>query len=99
MDHSLLDHIQHVVNKLSQQPIVIVAPFLLTLSDDELSSRLGQVTWNERARKFQADLLHTNHVRESQLPVFYTVPVNMDDIQATIDTMQSIVLAQIAEKT
>ncbi|KAI8139728.1 hypothetical protein BJV82DRAFT_625851 [Fennellomyces sp. T-0311] len=100
VDHSLLDHISQFVEKLSQQHTVIVAPFLLTLSDDELERRLGQGTRIERACDFQANLLQANHVRhKSQLPVFHTILVNMDDIQATIDTMQSIVLTQIAEKT
>ncbi|KAI9246267.1 hypothetical protein BDA99DRAFT_527261 [Phascolomyces articulosus] len=101
VDHNLLDHMYKFINKLPHQHTVIVAPFLLVLSEPELKRNLlGKETWFERAREFQSNLIHTNNTRKhSNLPAFHTMVVNMENIQPTIDVMQSIVLEQIAKKT
>ena len=100
IEHSLLDYMYEFISKLSNQHIVIIAPFLLVLSESELQRNLRREPWFERARDYQSHLLENNNTRkQSNLPKFHTMDVNMADIQPTIDAMQAIVLDQIAKKT
>ncbi|KAG2222279.1 hypothetical protein INT45_006958 [Circinella minor] len=100
VEHSLLDHMYEFISKLSNQHTVIVAPFLLVLSESDLQRNLKRASWFERARDYQSNLVENNNTRkQSNLPKFHTMHVNMGDIQPTIDAMQAIVLDQIAKKT
>lgn len=97
VDHGLLDHMDHFVSM--QNKGVIVAPFLVTLSESNLRSLLSQEesTCIDRICEYQSHLVQANAKREEQQQcTFHVMPVDMSDIHTTINAMQSIVLNQIA---
>lgn len=97
VDHGLLDHMDHFVSM--QNKGVIVAPFLVTLSESNLRSLLSkeESTCIDRICEYQSYLVQANAKREEQQQrTFHVMPVDMSDIQTTINAMQSIVLNQIA---
>lgn len=97
VDHGLLDHMDRFVSM--QNKGVIVAPFLVTLSEPTLRSLLSQEesTCINRICEYQSHLVEANAKREQQQQrTFHVLSVDMSDIQTTINAMQSIVLTQIA---
>lgn len=97
VDHGLLDHMDRFVSM--QNKGVIVAPFLVTLSEPNLRSLLSQEesTCIDRICEYQSHLVEANAKREQQQQrTFHVLSVDMSDIQTTINAMQSTVLAQIA---
>ncbi|KAG0175367.1 hypothetical protein DFQ30_008759 [Apophysomyces sp. BC1015] len=90
VSHALLDHMQQF-----QQQQVVVAPFLLTLSDINLHRELVQDPQIfDRLRAWQDALLKANSRKNG--PKFNVIQVDLDNLQASIDSIQAIVLDRIA---
>ncbi|KAI7870922.1 hypothetical protein BDF14DRAFT_1312605 [Spinellus fusiger] len=104
VNHQLLDQMDEFTN---QKQTVIVAPFLLTLSEPSLHQQLiheahlveqdkveGVI---ESIEAWESYLLEENCSRHAHsLLSFHVIQVNMECLQKSIDTIQSIVLDQIA---
>ncbi|KAF7728343.1 hypothetical protein EC973_006284 [Apophysomyces ossiformis] len=90
VSHALLKHL----NQFEQQRVV-VAPFLLTLSDADLHRDLVQDSQVfDRLRAWQDTLLAENSRKNN--PKFNVIQVDLDNLQTSIDSIQAIVLERIA---
>ncbi|KAL0076722.1 hypothetical protein J3Q64DRAFT_1703293 [Phycomyces blakesleeanus] len=107
VNHKLLDQMHQFVD---QSQTVIIAPFLLTISESSLHRQLVDETCTlpnecvdnafKRIEEWQASLLKTNKERQANLtdhlPSFNVIQVNMEHLQRSIDVIQGIVLERIA---
>ncbi|KAI9029712.1 hypothetical protein CLU79DRAFT_735633 [Phycomyces nitens] len=106
VNHKLLDHMHRFVD---QSQTVIIAPFLLTISEPDIHRQLVDETCMtpdksekrfERIEAWQDSLLATNKERQTNptdhLPLFNVIQVNMEHLQRSIDVIQGIVLDRIA---
>lgn len=98
VNHRLLEHIEDQ----RKDTVAIVVPFLLTLSDTALSKQWQSETNKNvlaRVKAFQSLILQENEERQRQgQPCFHVMPIDMDNIESSIDAMQSIVLERIRDR-
>jgi hypothetical protein len=93
INHAVFDHLKMIADK------AIWIPLLLVIKDcqihQELLYREKDIEF-ERIRDWQDRLMKANAARDLDENTFHVIEVDVEDIQRTIDKIQSIVLDRIA---